>query len=259
MRRNDQLKEIYNSAYSGNKSYAGDKDSFFTFSTMDITQYLVAKVDFTGKTVLEVGCGTGETAMAIAGAGAKSVYAVDYAQEAIKGCKLRHQSDNLVFDTKDYHDITEFYDVVVLQEVIEHLDHPEQAITDLMQRVKKDGILVVTCPNFTNIRGYIWMTLQLLLDVPMSLTDIHFFSPFDFEEMAKKQGFKLEWSTFAHDRVYGENLIIDMRKRLTNALRDAKLDNSKVEKMMQWLEKVITIDNVHNEFNGGKGFYVFSR
>ncbi len=258
MRRNEQLKEIYNSAYSGSKNYAGDKDSFFTFSTMDVTQYLLARVDFSGKSVLEVGCGTGETAIAIAGAGAKNVYAVDYAQEAIKGCKERHKRDNLIFDTKDYHDISELYDVVVLQEVIEHLDYPEQAIIDLMQRVKKDGILVVTCPNFTNLRGYVWMTLQLLLDVPMSLTDIHFFSPFDFIEMAKKHNFKLEWSTFAHDRIYGENLIVDMRKRLTNALRDAKLDNSKVEKMMEWLKKVITIDNVPSEINGGKGFYVFS-
>ena len=102
------------------------------------------------------------------------------------------------------------------------------------------------------------MTLQLLFQVPMSLSDIHFFSPFDFLEIAKKHQIDLEWTTFAHDRVYGEKLILDMRKRLNNAIRDAGMDNSRVEDLMHWLERVIQIDTVATKNNGGKGFYVFS-
>jgi 2-polyprenyl-3-methyl-5-hydroxy-6-metoxy-1,4-benzoquinol methylase len=258
MRNNESLKDTYNAAYSEGKLYSGEKDSFFTFPTADVTEFILRNVDFKDKDVLEVGCGTGETAYAIAMAGARSVLAIDYSEEAIKGCNARYHHPNLNYLVSSYDAIRNDFDVVVLQEVIEHLDEPEAAILSLMEKTRPSGKLVVTCPNFTNLRGYIWMTLQLLFQVPMSLSDIHFFSPFDFLDVAKKHQLSLEWTTFAHDRVYGEKLIVDMRKRLTNAIRDAGMDNSKVEDLMRWLEQVIRIDTVATEYNGGKGFYIFS-
>jgi len=257
---NDALREVYNKAYAGKKAYAGDPGSFFTFSTQDVTSYLTGQVDFRGKSVLEVGCGTGETAAAIARAGASSVLAVDYAEEAIKTCMARHDLPNLAFRAVDYHELDSRFDVVVLQEVIEHLDRPADAVRDLMQMTRDpDGRLVVTCPNFTNLRGHVWMTLQLLFDVPMSLTDLHFLSPFDLMRIADEIGLALEWTTFAHDRVYGEKLITDMRKRLTNALHDASMDDSKVERLLDWLASAQSIENEPTRYNGGKGFYLFSR
>ena len=38
----------------------------------------------------------------------------------------------------------------------------------LFALLKKDGILLTSSPSFLNPRGYVWMTLQLLFDVPMS-------------------------------------------------------------------------------------------
>lgn len=260
MRKNETLKAIYNKGYDGNKPYSGGEGSFFTFPTDDITKFLVENIDFKGKRVLEVGCGTGETAYAIASAGAKEVLAIDYSENAIESGKSRHTLPNLIFVNQDYHTVQDTFDIVVLQEVIEHLDNPEQAIVELIELATPQGKLVLTCPNFTNIRGYIWMTLQLLLEVPMSLTDLHFLSPFDFIAIAEKHKLKLDWNTFAHNRVYDqEKLVYDMRKRLTNALRDAELDNSRVEIMLEWLCKALTIDNEPTRFNGGKGFYIFSK
>lgn len=255
---NKSLKKIYEDAYRNNKKYSGDEDSFFTFSTDDVTEYVINHVDFNGKKVLEVGCGTGNTAFAISQCEATSVIAIDYSEEAIKTCRNNFQEKNLIYKCLSFDDISEKYDVIVLQEVIEHLDETEGAIVKLMGHLKKNGKLVITCPNFTNVRGHIWMTLQTLLDVPMSLSDLHFFSPFDFKEIAKKHNYSLDWSTFAYDRVHGKNLIIDMRKRLHNALRDAELPNDKVNKFMSWIEKVMKIDTVQTPYNGGKGFYVFS-
>ena len=182
---NKSLKEIYQNAYKNNKKYSDEKDSFFTFSTDDVTEYVINNVDFSLKNVLEVGCGTGNTAFAISTSGALSVTAIDYAEEAIKTCKNTFETDNLEFRCLSIEDVTDKYDVIVMQEVIEHLDDPEDSIKRLMENLTENGSLVLTCPNFTNLRGYIWMTLQILFDVPMSLSDLHFFSPFDFEEVAK--------------------------------------------------------------------------
>ncbi len=258
MRNNEGLKDLYQRAFQGGKEYAGGENSFFTFSTADITEYILENVDFKGKDILEVGCGTGDTAFALAQNGAGSVVAIDYSEEAIKTCKKKYRQSNLEFEARDYRTITDTYDIVLLQEVIEHMNDPAKVISGLMKNVKDNGTLILTCPNFTNIRGYIWMTLQILFDVPMSLSDIHFFSPFDFEEIAQNENLKLKWKTFAHDRVVGEKLIADMRKRLKNALKDKGMDNSKVDDLLDWISKVVKLDNQPTQINGGKGFYVFS-
>jgi len=259
MADNKSLKDLYNKAYSGGKRYSGASGSFFTFSTADVTEFVVKNINFQGNDVLEIGCGTGDTAVAIARSGALSVTAIDYSEEAIKTCQTRHAESGVTFELMGYKDIRSDFDVIVMQEVIEHVDDPESAIVNLVGHLRERGQLVVTCPNFTNVRGYVWMTLQLLFDVPMSLSDLHFFSPFDMQEIAERHGFDLDWTTFAHDRVNGEMLITDLRKRLTNALRDARMNNTNVEKLMAWLAKVTRFDSEPTRVNGAKGFYVFSR
>lgn len=259
MADNESLKFLYENAYRQGRSYAGDPGSFFTFSTAEVTEFIVRSVDFRSKDVLEIGCGTGETAATIAKSGARTVLAIDYSEEAISTCKSRHSDSGVNFRVMSYQAVSGNFDVIVMQEVIEHLDDPETVVCQLSDRLHPSGKLVVTCPNFTNIRGYIWMALQLLLKVPMSLSDLHFLSPFDMEEIARKHKLTIEWTTFAHDRVTGDKLIIDMRKRLTNALCDANLDNSNVEVFMNWLSKVTRFDSTPSRINGGKGFYVFTR
>src|SRR4030065_354436 len=113
MRNNESLKGIYNAAYGEGKLYSGESDSFFTFPTADVTEFLLHNVNFEGKDVLEVGCGTGETAYATAKAGARTVLAIDYSEEAIKGCSARYQHPNLQYLVSSYEAIHGDYDVVV--------------------------------------------------------------------------------------------------------------------------------------------------
>lgn len=91
------------------------------------------------------------------------------------------------------------------------------------------------------------MALYTLLEVPMSLTDLHFMSPFDIEEWLLDTPLRLQRvKTFDHSRANGPLMITDLRKRLTNALRDADLDNSRVESFIDWLDKVVR----HREATG---------
>ena len=260
MKKNTLLKNIYEQAYENGKSYSGN-NGFFTFPTCDITSFLLDKVNFKDKRVLEIGCGTGETAYAVASKGeASSVLAIDYSSEAITTCNNKYTYDNLHFMLSGYQDVVDVFDIIIMQEVIEHLDNPEQVINKLMaENINKTGVLVLTCPNFINIRGYVWMTLQTLFGVPMSLTDINFLSPFDFVDIANKNNYQLEWTTFAHDRVLGDKFMVDMRKRLTNALKDASLPNDKVDELLAWLNKVLEYDNIPTKYNGAKGFYYFGK
>jgi SAM-dependent methyltransferase len=234
MKTNKDLKGHYNEVYK--------KDAYKNYYTFAEIEGYMAIIQFMGeiggKRVLEIGCGQGELASMISYAGPEEIVAVDFSSQAIETARKRYNLENVSFQNMDYRDIKDRYDIVVLHGVLEHFDKPFEALEWILESlVEKDGFLVNLCPSFLNIRGHVWMTLQLLLDVPMSLSDLHFLCPFDFEEFCEEKGYVLDYVSTSQDWGSGEKMIIDFDKRLRNALRDANMDNSKVDKLLEWLRK----------------------
>jgi SAM-dependent methyltransferase len=248
--RNQELTKVYN------KVYKNDSSHFYSFNTFPESKLILEMLPrWNGLKVLEIGCGEGRLAAMLSFAGADHVDALDYSEEAIKIAQNRIKLDNVHYQCADYHSAIGQYDAVVMQGVLEHLDQPFTELEYILgQLVRKDGVLITSSPSFINPRGYIWMTLQLLFDVPMSLTDIHFICPFDFENFAKKIRYNLELRSTDHDWGSGERLLVDFRKRLPNALRDAGMDNTKVDHFLEWLEQA-TRYQLNDEFNGATVAY----
>jgi SAM-dependent methyltransferase len=197
-----------------------------------------------------VGCGEGDLSAMLAFAGAKNIHAVDYSSEAIKKASDRIKIDSIKFECIDAIDIKGRYDIVVMAGVLEHIDQPFDFLDKLINKnLEKDGMVITASPSFMNPRGYVWMALQMLLDVPMSLSDIHFFSPQDFIEFSKKNSLKLEMNTISHDWGGGEKTILDFKKRLVNALSDAGYDNSNVDPFLEWMKKAIPYFE-HSDYTG---------
>lgn len=234
--KNMDLKEKYDSIYREGSQ------AFFTNTTFSESQLIIDLMhSWDGLDVLEIGCGEGCLAAMLSFAGAKKVDAVDYSSEAINIAKRRINLENVTFICADYKAINKCYDVIVLQGVLEHFDNSFKALKIIIEKNLKDtGKVILTVPSFLNPRGYVWMTLQLLFDVPMSLTDLNFMCPFDFEEFCKEHGYTLEKIKSEYqDWGSGELAIIDMNKRLPNALRDAGMDYSKVDRLLKWLQKAM--------------------
>ncbi len=251
-KESSELKSLYEDVYKDGK------EKFFSFDTLDVTKEVLSELDWKGLEVLEIGCGTGETASCIADAGADSVLAMDFSKNAIEIASAKHKKANLEFKEGTFEDIHDRFDCIVLQEVIEHTEDPFGVLSNLSRHIKNEGHIIVTCPSFINIRGIVWMTLKTLLDVPMSLTDKHFLCPFDMTQWAGQLGLKLKWRTFRHSLAHGEDMIIDMQRRLNNALGDAGLRNDKVDELLVWL-KNISCFHSDQLFNGSKGIYHFFR
>ena len=248
-RNNLTLKDHYNEVYSKGS------ENYYTFSSFDesyaILDYLK---ELNGKTVLEIGCGEGGLASMIAQAGGK-VTAVDYSEEVIRIAESRYNLSDLRFVCDDYKNITEKYDVIVLQGVLEHFDKPFDTLDWIIENsLGKNGFIVNSCPSFINPRGYVWMTLQLLFDIPMSLSDLHFLCPFDFEEYCKKNKCNLEYQSSNQSWGNGEGMIVDFNKRLRNALRDADMNNENVDKLLDWLNKAKEF-SVQGDFTGANVIY----
>jgi hypothetical protein len=91
----------------------------------------------------------------------------------------------------------------------------------------------------------------------MSLTDINFLSPFDFQTYANKLNMNSEWKTFDYSRGNGERMIVDLDKRLTNALKDAGLDNKNVPILIEWLKQASKYDNTLKH-SGAEAIYILS-
>ena len=117
------------------------------------------------------------------------------------------------------------------------------------ENLKQGGAIVTASPSFLNPRGYIWMTLQTLLDVPMSLSDIHFFMPSDFDKFATVRNLKINMTSIDHDWGGGDRTILDFKKRLVNALKDKGFNNKNVPEFLEWFKESIGYFN-HDDNSG---------
>lgn len=258
--KNKDLKKFYDGVYK-----KGEQKHYTPFllsgdKMPPAKSEVLREILWKGKTVLDAGCGTGELAGIIARRGAKKVVGVDYSKDAIGVAKANWKSINLEFFQKDINDIKEKFDVVVSLGTLEHLDEPLSALRKLKSLLNPMGSLIITCPNWTNPRGYILQTLRQLFDAKITLADIHYFSPLDFQNFAKKLGMKLTWRTVDHGWAQGEKLVADFTRRLPNVLvkdKKFKIDPFKISSFINWIENTVVPIETQKPHSGAVGLYHF--
>lgn len=260
---NKDLKTLYNSFYKngenshytpllfGGTSEDADSEPFQAISSLP---------SWEGKTVLDVGCGTGLLVSEVARRGAKQIVGLDFSEEAIRCAKERNLGPNVTFACADFNQHEGRYDVVTSLGTLEHMDDPLAALKRMKHLLEDDGVIILTSPNWVNPRGYILQTLRFLFDAPVTLADLHFLTPVDFQKWADALGMKLTWSTFDHNWAQGEKLIKDFKRRLPNILiRDMKdaTTQARIDAFIAWIEEhVATLE--HTMPSGGAlGRYKF--
>ena len=257
MNKNKNLKNFYN------KVYLKGEDRHFTIkresASLPEIKEVLKKISWKGKKVLDVGCGTGLFAFSAAKKGAV-VLGVDFSVEAIEIAQSQYIHKNLKFTTTDVGTIKEKFDVIVSNGTLEHMDSPIKTLRLLKRHLNKNGCLIITSPNWTNPRGHMLMPLLLLFDAPITLVDIHYFTPIDFKNFAKNLDMKLSWNTFDHSWGHGKMLVEDFKKRIPNVLRDSKLPNNKtkINLLIKWVEKNISSMNNDLPHSGATGLYMLS-
>jgi 2-polyprenyl-3-methyl-5-hydroxy-6-metoxy-1,4-benzoquinol methylase len=261
---NSALRKFYDQSYK-----TGEADVFTFFENgkhiSEDHPAALAMVDWNGKTVLDVGCGTGSLVRGIAAQGAARVIGLDYADPAIQEAKSIAYPANVEFFTADIMNWTPptRFDVIVTLGTMEHLDAPAQFLRRMTEFLVDDGTIVIACPHFLNPRGYVWIALATLLDVPMSLSDLHFIHPWHIKEWAAALAMDAELvTTVDRNWAYGPRLLKDFDKRLRNALRDAKLPTAKVDDYMKYLNNLVQhleTGNAGAGLDGATAFYRLQR
>jgi 2-polyprenyl-3-methyl-5-hydroxy-6-metoxy-1,4-benzoquinol methylase len=257
MNKNKNLKSFYNKVYiKGEKKHFTIKRES---SSLPEIKEVLKQISWKGKKVLDVGCGTGLFAFSAAKKGAV-VLGVDFSVEAIEIAQSQYVHKNLKFTSADVDTIKEKFDVIVSNGTLEHMDSPIKILRLLKHHLNKNGCLIITSPNWTNPRGHMLMPLLLLFDAPITLVDIHYFTPVDFKNFAKNLDMTLSWNTFDHSWGHGKMLVEDFKKRIPNVLRDSKLpnDKKKIKLLIKWIEKNISSMNNNLPHSGATGLYVLS-
>jgi 2-polyprenyl-3-methyl-5-hydroxy-6-metoxy-1,4-benzoquinol methylase len=245
IKNNKDLKNKYNEIFK-----KGAYKNYFTFNSYTIFKAILDSSEWEDRSVLDVGCGEGDLSAMLSFAGATKVDGIDYSSEAIELANKKININNVNFILEDAQKIRGEYDAIVMAGVLEHIDKPFDLLDKLItENLKKDGILITASPSFLNPRGYVWMTLQVLLNVPMSLSDVHFFMPSNFNDYATSRKYRIKMNSIDKDWGGGRRTILDFEKRLVNALGDAKLNNNNVSKFLEWFQEAIKYFN-HDDNSG---------
>lgn len=178
----------------------------------------------------------------IASRGALHLIGLDYSASAIDIANKMTNNEKIVFLNED---ITTWkseikFDVITALGVVEHTNDPSLFINIIAKLLHQDGCLIIACPHFLNVRGYIWMSLVKLFEVPMSLSDLHFLHPWHIQHYAEKAGLRAQMlTTVDREWAYGPRLIKDFDKRIRNALNDVKFPTHNVDMFMTYIKELV--------------------
>jgi len=154
-----------------------------------------------GERMLDVGCGEGIFCY-YAKEKYDEVYGIDISQSVINfaqkfGIRLfKMDVDEGIFFEN------EFFDCVTCLDVIEHVKEPRFLISEISRVLKRGGILVLTTPNFLQLRFILYLILKKKFPKTSSaktheiLWDgghIHYFTLKDIEELLEQNNFKIEY------------------------------------------------------------------
>jgi SAM-dependent methyltransferase len=135
-------------------------------------------------TLLDVGAGSGHLLDAAACAG-WSTHAVEYGpRQHERLTALGHDLHAPLLEGRDLHDGS--FDVVVLQEVIEHMRDPVHELREVARVLRPGGLLYVTCPNFGSLSRRLLGPRWRVVEYPEHL---NYFTPSTLRSLTARCGF----------------------------------------------------------------------
>lgn len=162
--------------------------------------FMRESLDFTGKKVLDVGCGGGILSESMAKLGA-AVTAIDLSENVIQVAQQHAQQENL---TIDYKIITveelaekkpESFDIITCMELLEHVPDPTSIITACSKLAKPNASLFFSTLN-RNLKAYLFAVIgaeYFLKLLPKGTHDYNkFIRPSEFANWARAAGLEVK-------------------------------------------------------------------
>ena len=147
-----------------------------------------------GERVLDIGCGPGKVAQAMAAKGA-DVVGLDFSSTVLQSAAQRGvrvvQHD---IDLSDLPFRAQTFDIVVFTQTIEHLFEYRHAVREAHRVLKDGGTLILSIPNIAHWRFRLWLLLgrfPYIEDTQTHSQHIRFFTVRDTRELCRDSGFRV--------------------------------------------------------------------
>jgi 2-polyprenyl-3-methyl-5-hydroxy-6-metoxy-1,4-benzoquinol methylase len=139
-----------------------------------------------GGRILDVGCGEGGLLSAFKARGWE-VYGLDTSETATKLSQKRI-GEQYVFncELRDSNFPDNFFDVITLNHVLEHISYPNEELHEISRILKNDGVLHLSVPNIDSFQFKICREKWVHLDLPRHL---YHYSPSTIRAMLQKNNF----------------------------------------------------------------------
>ncbi len=196
--------------------------------TESAIKYVLSKLDYSDKNILDIGYGIGYSSHEIAKylPNAK-IEAIDLNQELLKIGEVLFKEKNIIFEqkdiTEDFSKEDKKYDVLVMLDVYEHIPKEKRKVFhDSINKIISDnGKVILTCPT---IRHQRWLKenkpngLQPV-DEDVELKDIELFA----KEISAKV------SDFEEKNIWRENdyFYTTITKKESSAIKEISIDSQK--------------------------------
>lgn len=123
---------------------------------------------YSGK-VLDVGCGSGISLYNLKKRG-WDVYGLDLSEKAVRFVQEELGLKNIFAGTLEDKKYPEnFFDVVLLTHVIEHLPNPKKTLSEVKRILRPGGLLLITTPNFACLNAKLFRKYWFPLETPRHL------------------------------------------------------------------------------------------
>jgi len=141
----EKMDELYSDIEFIKYYISPDRQKFYR----EVINVLAEKdVDYSGKDIADIGCGTGHLLLAIRnGFSPSSLTGFEYSEAALK--VARKVLPEGTFKSFDLYESDQNYqfDIIFCTEVLEHLLYPEKALRTVLNMIKPSGIAMITVPD----------------------------------------------------------------------------------------------------------------
>ncbi len=143
--------------------------------------------------VLDIGCHGGTfTKVILSKIGSKKIYGVDISHSAIE--YARKKIPNGHFEVADAASLpykNNFFEAVICLEVLEHVDNPTMAVSEIYRVLKKNGYAVILVPTDNRLFKLVWSLWTMYYPV-WKHAHVQSFQKNNLENLAKKTGLKVD-------------------------------------------------------------------
>lgn len=149
------MREIYQKFLSSGFAEANSK-SFRHMVALYRHNYSRFLPESRGARILDIGCGLGQFLDFLGRSGYTNILGVDISAEAIDFCREKGiEKVKLVDDLKEFLAVSGMYDLIVLNDVIEHFSQAEvlPILQKIYEKLNADGTLIVKTGNLASLVG----------------------------------------------------------------------------------------------------------